>query len=231
MIQHRERQLTIVCLGDSITGPASGTRYQGQYLKYTDLLQLMVEARLGFGAAAVLNRGHAGQTTLDALSRFQSEVLDERPQLVTILLGGNDARQAGALPEFEARNLAKDRTLEALWTMVESLNVIGARVLVLLYHCLPNPEKLESAWTNLTSYNGAIANLACELGHLVLDMNQAMHEAVGEFEINELVNDVDGVHLNPAGEIVYARAIFSRWLELGWLPDAQVGASGGRIQI
>ena len=223
MYHQSEGPLRIVCLGDSITGPASGARYQGQYLKYADLLQLMVDARLGEGAAKVLNRGHAGQTTQDALGRFEAEVLKARPKLVTVLLGGNDAREAEGLTEGEARAKARTRTIEALWSMVESLNVFGARVLVLLYHCLPNPDDPAGAWTGLTRYNDAIAGLAYELRHPVLDMNEAMHRALGEFSVVELVNERDGVHLNPAGEMVYARAIFNKWLELGWLPEPTTG--------
>jgi hypothetical protein len=35
--------------------------------------------------------------------------------------------------------------------------------------------------------------------------------------VTELVSAIDGVHLNPGGEIVYARAIFAELVRLGWV--------------
>ena len=74
--------LTVVCFGDSITGYRPGIMYRHQYLKWSDLLELMIEARTGQSSVRVLNRGFAGDKTYPdpaagtpgAIHRFQADV-------------------------------------------------------------------------------------------------------------------------------------------------------------
>ena len=42
-----DRPFLVVCFGDSITGHLPGEPYRHLYLKWSDLLELMLEARLG----------------------------------------------------------------------------------------------------------------------------------------------------------------------------------------
>ena len=79
--------MRIVCLGDSITGQPN----LRAYLKWSFVLECMLEARIGEGKVTVLNRGIGGDTTGEALKRLQNDVLDEKPDIAIIMLGGNDA--------------------------------------------------------------------------------------------------------------------------------------------
>ncbi len=208
--------MKIVCFGDSITGPTPRQRYLGQYIKYADLLDLMLEARLG-APVEVVNAGRAGQTAVEALERFERDVLDERPDIVTVLLGGNDAGRLGDLDGDALRASAQAATEAALKAIYDRLASAGIRSLVLQYHCLPNPENPETVWSHLVANNAVSRKLAERAGLPVLDVGAAMDEATAKYAVTELVNAVDGVHLNPAGEIVYARSIYAELLRLGWV--------------
>ncbi|MDA0578694.1 MAG: GDSL-type esterase/lipase family protein, partial [Verrucomicrobia bacterium] len=76
--------MKIVCLGDSITGQPN----LAGYLKWSFVLEAMCDAAKGPGRVQVVNRGIGGDTSAGALKRLQGDVLDERPDVVVILLGG-----------------------------------------------------------------------------------------------------------------------------------------------
>jgi lysophospholipase L1-like esterase len=72
---------SIVCFGDSLTvGMINGV---GPNQPYTAHLQNMV-------TVDVINAGVSGDTTADALSRVEGDVLSHNPQIVIIQFGGND---------------------------------------------------------------------------------------------------------------------------------------------
>jgi len=85
----------IICFGDSLTegvGADSGEDYPSA-----------LSRQLGF---PVVNAGHRGDTTAQALERVADGVLGKNPRLVIILLGGNDFLRQ--LPRAESRkNLAE----------------------------------------------------------------------------------------------------------------------------
>ena len=219
------KQSTIVCLGDSITGQPN----LRSYLKYSYILDCMVEARLGPGAARVVNRGIAGDTTAGALKRLRGDVLDLRPDIVTVLLGGNDGCQ----------RLDPADTRANLVEIVRAIKGAGAKVLLMQYHCVPNPEHPETAWTLLQANNALIAEVAEAEGVPCLDLARPFEEALaGEtatelagrdeatgaadwrevpYTVEHLASGADGVHLNPGGELVVARVLFAKLLSLGWL--------------
>ena len=197
--------LKIVFLGDSITGSSD----LAHYLKFSHIVECMIEARWGAGRAVVVNCGIAGDTTAGVLKRLQPDVLDEKPDIVVMLIGGNDVSNKS--PQEETRAHLKQ--------IVASLQAAGSKVLLLQYHLVPNPANPETAWRHLTDNNGVIADVAAGAGFPVLDMNPPMQSALATHKVAELVNRMDGVHLNPGGELVYARSVFARLLELGWLEN------------
>ncbi len=212
--------LRVVCFGDSITGGVPRQPYLHHYIKYADLLELLLEGRLGLGRAAVLNRGMSGDRTYavpsqglpGAVARLKGDVLDEAPDVCVVLICGNDAK---GTPEDAAR------TRKNLETVFSGIKRAGIRCLALGYHVLPNPESPETAWTHLDDTNPMIREVAAAHGFAYLDMGPIMREAAKGRPLAELVDPVDGVHLRPGGEVVYARAIYARLDALGWLPKPQ----------
>lgn len=211
------RPLRIVCFGDSITGDRPGVSYQGQYLKFADLLGLMLEGRLGIGGAEVINSGWSGDTTYPrpdrdmpgAVGRLEQDVLAHRPDIVVVLIGGNDRKRTDEERQVTADNLA---------TILTRLRQAGVRVLVLQYHdALPEDPQDPRAWRHLSANNDLIAAAARAANLPLLEMNGPMQRAADAHPRRELAHPIDGVHLNPRGEITFARAIFAKLLELGWL--------------
>ncbi len=219
-----DTQVKIVCLGDSITGQPN----LASYMKWSFILEAMCDAAKGPGAVQVVNRGIGGDTSAGALKRLQGDVLDETPDGVIILLGGNDAGQKRPPTDVKAD----------LETIVRKVKGGGAKVLLLQYAVLPNPASPETAWVHLDDNNALIAEIAAAEQVPLLDMAMAMGEALKNQRVTELkgrdgngiatwetrpltqahlVSASDGVHLSPGGELVFARAIFEKLSRLGWL--------------
>lgn len=223
-MEKRSRLFTVVCFGDSITGCRPGEPYRHQYLKWCDLLELMLEARLGPGAARVVNAGHAGDRTYPsagcpgAASRLRPQVLDERPDLVLVLLGANDlappARPDG--PDGLARDL------EAIGRKILDS---GARLCFLQY-ALPRAADPATAWSHHALANPPAAEAARRLGVPVVALEPAFAaaEAAG-VPRDALADPVDGVHLRPEGERAAARAVFEGIVRAGLVPPGREEAA------
>ncbi|MCY2966902.1 MAG: GDSL-type esterase/lipase family protein, partial [Planctomycetota bacterium] len=78
---------TVVCLGDSVTGVYYHT---GGVRAYPEMLELALKHTFPTGKLRVVNAGISGNTTIDGLGRLQKDVLDHKPQLVTVMFGLND---------------------------------------------------------------------------------------------------------------------------------------------
>ncbi len=200
--------MKILFLGDSITGWKDLTKY----MKFSDVIDCMLEAYSGPGQATVLNRGVGGNTSGDVLVRLADDVLAEKPDVVVLLIGGND--RGISVP------LSSDDTRQNLRQILTALKQQGSRVLLLQYHLLPNPQHPQTAWKHVIDNNDIIAATANEFSMPVLDMMPPMRAALAKQSLETLGNSEDGVHLSPGGELVYAREIFSKLRELGWLPPA-----------
>lgn len=215
----KEKNMRFVCFGDSLTGYRPFTDYQKDYLKYADLLQLMIEAERGIGKVEMLNAGWAGDATYPrknegwpgALGRVKSDIIDKKPDFVTVLIGGNDKVE---------NDEDRARTLNNLDAIVKQITDAKIKVLLLQYPpAMPGDEFKDKAWYHLSSKNDLIAKVGEKYNVPVLDLGPAMVEAAKKHDKATLVVPQDGVHLRPGGEKIFARAIYAKVKELGWIDD------------
>lgn len=112
--------VTVVCLGDSVTGIYYHT---GGRRAYPEMLQLALQTTYPQAHATVRNAGISGNRTGDGLKRLAQDVLEHRPDLVTVMFGLNDLTVL-PLADFRA-NLVE---------LVQRCHAAGAEVLL----CTPN---------------------------------------------------------------------------------------------
>lgn len=221
------KPLRIVCFGDSITGNRPREAYLDKYMKWSDLLGMLVEARTGAKVES-LNRGWAGDATYakpgqsmpGAVGRYKADIIDEKPDIAVILISGNDKKST---PEEQAATRAN------LEKIVGDTKAAGIKVLLLQYAVLgpqknstplPNnqdPATPDKTWYHLAGNNPLIAEVAKKFDVPTVALQPAFDEAAKTQSREALVNKVDGVHLGPYGEITTARAIFTKLVELQWV--------------
>lgn len=227
----------IVCLGDSITQGGEGPG------GYVWLVRHYLNALYGShasGAATstqnspdtvqtieVVNAGISGHKSTDMLARFQRDVLDKKPDLVTISVGVNDVWHGfydnhpdgdgpRGIPLVEYRQHVED--------MITQAEKIGAKVVVLSTTVIhEEADNKENA--KLKLYNGALRELAKKHHAAFVDYQKPFWALITAYQKgtggHELLLTGDGVHMNATGNRVMAHTLLSG---LGISPADQAAA-------
>ena len=90
----------IVCLGDSVTGIYYHT---GGRRAYPEMLAVALKMQYPQADVTVINAGISGHSTVDGLQRLQKDVLDHKPDLVTVMFALNDMVRV-PIPEYQANS-------------------------------------------------------------------------------------------------------------------------------
>ncbi|THE09179.1 hypothetical protein E1I69_23360 [Bacillus timonensis] len=92
---NHKQSVTIVAYGDSITwGYERDTSGKVNQVKnhYPKVLETQLRKKYGYNKIKVINNGHPGWTSIQALENVDEEVLTIHPDLVILMFGINDAR-------------------------------------------------------------------------------------------------------------------------------------------
>lgn len=111
-IQKYKTNLTVIAFGDSLT-VGYGVPPGKNFVTY-----LSEEVKI-----PIINAGHRGDTTADALVRLQDDVLDKKPDIVLILLGGNDY----------LKGYSDEAVRENMQIMVKKIQKTGAKVILMSF--------------------------------------------------------------------------------------------------
>jgi lysophospholipase L1-like esterase len=135
-----------------------------------------------------------------------------------MLIGGNDFSAVRASdPASPAVAQVREALRANLADMVGRMHAAGIKVLLLQYHAARAADPAK-AWKHLDWGNATVAEVAAATGAPTLPLESAFAAAIaGGATPEQLVNQNDGVHLNPRGELVLARAVVARLVELGWV--------------
>ncbi|GEM_PF-6369489 len=219
----------VVFLGDSIT-------HMGHYVAAFEsaLWSLMPEKDLTF-----FNAGVSGDVAADALERLDAEVIAQKPDVVTILLGMNDARYR-ALDSDLLDTYRRDMT-----HIVQRLTGETQAQVVLLAPSyfdevsIPEGRQAPPAYNDtLIRYGTVCRSLAEQFECHFVDLNRPLLEASAALRAqDESVSLVpDAIHPNAAGGLVMAHALlkglvdpsFSRGLTL---PTPEQAEQQARVQL
>lgn len=199
----------IICLGDSLTGPAPGADYLESYLKWPDLVQIGFDAAFGRGYARVINHGKAGEVSSGVCAALSERLLNHEPHIAVLWIGANN--YAGNAPKAQA-----SETLDAdLRHILRRAETAGIRLLLVQYP-VPRAKIMDRVWTYADAGNETIAAVAADAGVPVLGLRPVFEEAAKGMSLASLACPVDGVHLRPRGEILVAQAILEKLRTLGW---------------
>ncbi|MDD5547363.1 MAG: GDSL-type esterase/lipase family protein [Candidatus Pacebacteria bacterium] len=103
--------VTIVAFGDSVT---AGLGVNPPDKNFVVLLS-------EYTRIPIINSGQTGDNTSEALMRLQTGVLDKNPDIVIILLGGNDFLERRSVEVFDAN----------LRTIVKKIKEVGSKIIII----------------------------------------------------------------------------------------------------
>ena len=153
--------VTIVCLGDSVTGIYYHT---GGRRAYPEMVAVGLKEFDPKAKITVINAGISGHSTVNALQRLQKDVLAHHPTLVTVMFGLNDLVRVPPL-DFQAN----------LTSIIQQCRNIGAEILL----CTPNGvlETSDRPIARLREYIAALKSVGERTQTPVCDI-YAAYEAV-----------------------------------------------------
>lgn len=199
-----------VLIGDSITdagrdpsGEATPWGAPGHGRGYVGLIEAWIGATRPQDRIRLINRGTSGNTVRDLKARWQADVLDLKPDWVSIMIGVNDVwRQFDTPLRPEGHVLIDEysRTLEELVTRTRPL----VKGLVLATPFLIEGHKGDAMRKTMDAYGAVVRDLAKKHDALFVDIQAAFDEVL--VHTHPMTLAWDRIHPNTTGHMIIARA-------------------------
>ncbi len=212
-----DKHSKLVMIGDSITdagraqpiGEGLGGALGSGYVSLVDALLGAVYPELGI---RVVNMGTGGHTVRDLQKRWQTDVLDQKPDWLSVMIGINDVwRQFDSPLRTETHVLPDEyeRTLDALLSQTRP----AVQNIVLLTPFYIEPNRADAMRARMDEYGAIVRQLSEKHGTLFVDTQAAFDAVLTALYPATLA--WDRVHPSLTGHMVLARA-FLRTVEFAW---------------
>ena len=206
-----------IVIGDSITdtgrarpvGESPGGLGTGYVLTLDALLGAWYPAR----RIRLFNVGTSGHTVRDLAARWQTDVIDLKPDWLSVMIGANDVwRQFDRVtqPEKSVLPAEYEQTYDALLARTVPLLKGG---LILITPFFLEARTNDPMRARMDEYGAIVKKLAARHKAILVD-SQAAFDAVLKDLPSAMIN-WDRVHLNHIGAAVLARAVLSA-LDFEW---------------
>ena len=205
----------LVMIGDSITDCGRNYRSTSEEALgngYVRLVYGLLTATNPESRIQIVNSGIGGDTVRDLKKRWQRDVLDLKPNWLSIMIGINDVWQqfGGWLPEKEWVSTEEyDRTLgELIGATSPSLDGL---ILMTPYHL--QFDTSDPLRVRMDCYGDVVRQYANKYGAIFINTQAVFDEVL----INTAATDLseDRVHLNTTGHMILARA-FLKAIGYSW---------------
>ena len=207
-----ENHSKLVMIGDSITDYERARPY-GEGLgeaigkSYVMLVDAMLKAIAPESRIRVVNMGIGGNTTRDLKKRWQSDVLDLKPDWVSILIEINDVwRQFDSPLMTEVHVLPEEYEGNLRQLIEQTLPCVKGIVLMSPYFMEPNPA--DAMRRRMDEYRTIMENLSREYVLPYVDL-QAEFDRYFQYYHPSSMN-WDRVHPNIVGHMLIARAFLKK---------------------
>lgn len=144
-----------------------------------------------------LNRGISGNTVLDLEKRWEKDTLDLKPDVLSILIGVNDAGRGVPLDQYEA---VYDQLLTQTKTALPGVKLVLGEPFGLPVGA--KKTQWETWWPNLQKRQEIVAKLAAKHGAVLVHFQRAFDDATKRAPAEHWI--WDGVHPTYSGHQVMA---------------------------
>jgi lysophospholipase L1-like esterase len=207
----------LVMIGDSITD-AGRTRPVGEGLfdplgrGYVCFVNALLGAVYPERGLRVVNMGSGGNTVRDLKARWQTDVLDLKPDWVSVMIGINDVWRQFDLPLQHECHVPIDEYEETLHHLIKTtLPSVKGLILVTPYFIEPNRQDPMRA--TMDQYGAVVKKLAAQYKTVLVDTQAALDKAL---EIHHPATLAwDRIHPNQVGHMCLAKA-FVDALDFAW---------------
>ena len=198
----------LLFIGDSITDcgrsqPAGEGLFDALgkgYVAQVDALLGTVYAHL---AIRVVNQGISGNNVLSLRDRWERDVLNHKPDWLSVMIGINDVWRQYDIPKQKEAHVLPDvyeRTLADLVTRTKPL----LKGLVLMTPFYIESNKKDAMRATMDKYGSIVKKVGAKHGAIVVDTQAAFDEVLKHYYAATLA--WDRVHPSQTGHMVLARA-------------------------
>ncbi|ABO67123.1 MULTISPECIES: SGNH/GDSL hydrolase family protein [Geobacillus] len=201
----------LLFIGDSITD-CGRAKPEGEggigalgtgYVAYVDGLLQAVYPELGI---RVVNKGISGNTVRDLKARWQEDVIAQKPDWVSIMIGINDVWRQYDLPFIKEKHVYLDEYEETLRSLViETKPLVTGIILMTPFYIEGNEH--DSMRRTMDQYGLAVKRIAEETDSIFVDTQAAFNKVLKTLYPAALA--WDRVHPSVAGHMILARAFLN----------------------
>lgn len=210
----------VVFIGDSITDferarpCGEGIAHFGSIGKsYVGIVDGLIKAAYPDAHLRVINMGVSGNTTRDLVARWQTDVMDLKPDWLSILIGINDVWRHFDTPRMVENQVGIEEYRRNLIDMIEQTLPILKGGLILMTPYFMEQNKSDPMRVMMDAYGQVVRELAAKYGAVLVDL-QAEFDRYFTYNHPMSVN-WDYIHPDIAAHTIIARAILKQ-LDYEW---------------
>lgn len=199
-------------IGDSITDagrdpsgePTPWNRSTGLGHGYVAYLQAWLDVTLPAHRIRVINRGVGGNTILDLEARWTADVLEMRPDWLSVCIGINDVWRQFDCPLRPEKHVLPEQ-YEATYRRLLSATRPRLQGLLLLTPYVIDGHKADPMRRQMDRYGAIVRQLAGEFDALLVDTQECLDRLLEVMPPTELA--WDRIHPGPTGHMALTRAV------------------------
>ena len=201
----------VVFIGDSVTDagrvqPVAEGLFDPLGRGYVTFIDALLTSSLPAAGLRVVNVGTSGNTVLDLAARWEKDVVAQKPDWLSIMIGINDVWRQFDLPRMPETHVPRDVYEKTLTTLAQSTRSrVKGMVLMTPFHI----ENLvdDAMRKRMTEYADVVRTLAPKVDAVLVDTQLAFDGMLAHMHSSAIA--WDRVHPNQSGHMAIARA----WLK------------------
>lgn len=203
----------LLFIGDSITDcerarPAGEGLFGALGKGYVSLVDALLQAVYPELGIRVVNVGNSGNNVVDLSRRWQEDVIDRKPDWLSIMIGTNDVWRQYDSPFITESHVYKDEYEATLRKLVAETKPLLKGGLVLMTPFYLESNEKDAMRSTMDEYGAIVRRVAEDNGCLFVDTQAAFNEVLKELYSATLA--WDRVHPSQAGHAVLARAFLNK---------------------
>ena len=210
-LQEQVKGMTILFQGDSITDGKRGRNTDPNHIMghgYAFSIASRWGADFPSNDLVFYNRGISGNTITQLQNRWQTDCLDLRPDLLSILIGINDAARFVEAPSSESEEMYVQAFEDCYRTLLQQVHKQDPKTIIVL--CLPFLAPVGKVKVNWNVYHSIVAQLSDRVRKLAVEFDAVIVDFQKVFlEAGKKAPDAywiwDGIHPTVPGHELMAR--------------------------
>lgn len=206
-----EKNSKLVMIGDSVTDcrraePVGEGLFGAEGDGYVNYVSAIIKAFMPEERIRVVNMGHSGDTVRSLKARWQRDIIDLKPDWVSIMIGVNDVWRQYDIPLITEQHVYIEEYKETLEELIkETLPKVKGLILMTPYYMEPN--RSDSMRATLDQYGAVVKELSEKYNTVFIDVQAAFDEILKTCHSSAIA--WDRIHPNSAGQMVIARAVLN----------------------